>query len=240
MSSVRDNVKSDPYAAGELDGDGLPFPDNETISQWRAEARQALPHPEDWADFAAMLRHAAELDRRGIEHPDLPEGLTGCQYALFAVINFLGNQPAIALRGDVASLARLHAAIVDLAAGRPSSLFKPKRRAPGSPGKGVTHALTQAYAARALSELIQGGVRIQEAAARIAKAVAAGRKDMKRITAKTIINWREQLMRGPGRGAPTDACRIFNDPLPADYGTTPIERGNNLVKALKKRGGTVG
>jgi hypothetical protein len=50
----------------------MPFPDDETITKWRAEALQNLPNPGDWADLVVLLRLATELDVRGIDKPELP------------------------------------------------------------------------------------------------------------------------------------------------------------------------
>ncbi len=199
-----------------VNGDSYPFPEQGTIDVWRKEV--AFPDPNDWRDLVAMLRHAAEIDRKELGDSELPDGLMGCEQSLRAVIAFLQRQPDIARRKDIAPLMRLHAAIVDLSEGRQSPLFKPKQRKPGSPGKGCNYAHLQGLAARGLSELIDGDVPLLEAARRIALALRKGRKDMGNIAPETIINWREQISRGPGWGAPEDACRSYIEPLPPTLG----------------------
>jgi hypothetical protein len=78
------------------------------------------------------LRWAAELDRRGVANPKLPEAMTAIEQALRVIISFLGRRSSLPI-DDVAPLLRLQAAIIDLANGRASPLFKPvKRRAGGS------------------------------------------------------------------------------------------------------------
>jgi hypothetical protein len=225
---------------GSFDGGGLPFADNKTIDAWRAEALRELPQPNDWADFIAMLRHSAELDRQGYAHPGMPENATGCVHALKAVISLLQRQPGLMRRGDLALLLRLHGALVDLAAGRASPIFKPVHRAAGAPGKGATFAHIQGLAARALAELVDGGMPVRDAAQRVARALKTGRKDMGDVTPETIINWRERIEQGPGPGAPEDAIRSFLEPLPPSMGDTPLKRGNNLVKVLKERSAMLG
>ena len=221
-----------------VNGDGLPFPEQNKIDAWRNEA--AFPDPNDWRDFIAMFRHAAEIDRKKLGDSNLPDGLMGCEQSLRAVIAFLQRQPDIARRKDIAPLMRLHAAIVDLAEGRTSPLFKPVQRKAGSPGKGVNYTHLQGLAARGLSELIDGGVPIKIAAGRIAHALKANRKDMAGITDETIINWREQILRGIGRGAPENAWQSYLDPFPPNFGNTPLKVGNSIVKLLKGRGGALG
>ncbi len=140
------NAHTPPHKVEQVDGDGLPFPDEKTIADWRAEALQNLPDPTDVVDLMVCLRWAAELDRRGVGNPRLPDGLTAAEKALRAVVNFLQRQPALMRRGDTAPLSRLYSAIIDIADGRRSPLFKPVNTKRGNPGRPINREVIQAFA----------------------------------------------------------------------------------------------
>jgi hypothetical protein len=127
-----------------IEKDDLPFPDDETTTKWRAEALAHLPNPDAWADFTALLRCAAELDRRGINNSELPPGMTAPQKSLWAILKFLEQQHILMKCGDLGPLFRLYTAIVDLANGRVSPMFKPVERRVGNPGKGLGYEVEDA------------------------------------------------------------------------------------------------
>jgi hypothetical protein len=221
--------------------EGLPLPDPELIAKWRKEALQNLPSPDDWADFIAHVRWAAELDRIGAMNKDLPDRLTSIDYMLRAFLTCFLKISVLGKNGNLAPLMRLRAAIVDLANGRQSELFTPVNKKPGHPGKGVALAYVQGFAARALSELVDSGEPVKTAAGRVANALRKGRKDMRGVDSNTIKNWRARLEEGPNaRGAPDDALKQYLAPLPPGIGTTSKLRGESLLKALRENGEGLG
>lgn len=234
------NAHMPPHKGEQVDGDGLPFPDEKTIAAWRAEALRNPPDPMDVADLMVCLRWAAELDRQGVENPRLPAGMTAVERALNAVWVFLQKQPSLMRSGDAAPLGRLHAAIVDLADGRPSPLFKPVNTKRGNPGRSINYEIIQAFAARALCELIEAGEDPGESAGRVAKAVRAGRRDMPNVTHETVKNWRERLEQGPGPGASENAIFNYEQLKEDNLGDTPKQRGEALIKIIKTRGHAIG
>jgi hypothetical protein len=132
-------------------------PDNDTLMKWRAEALQCLPDPDDWAFFVVSLRVAAEMERRGIENPELPPGMTAPERSLSALMSFLEKQHILMKCGDTGPFLRLYSAIVDLANGRPSPLFKPVERRAGNPGKGLGYEAVKGIAGKAIwIALLQG------------------------------------------------------------------------------------
>ena len=147
-----------------VDGDGLPLIDHETFAKWRAEALENQPSPKDWADLVALLRWENELDRRGVEMTDVPKGFTAAARSLKTLLLFLQNHRVLMQDGAIAPLMRLNAGMIDVASGTASPLFQPATKRAGPPAKGVTMDIIQAFAARAMSELMEAGNSRDEAA----------------------------------------------------------------------------
>jgi len=224
----------------QFDADGVPLPDPELTKKWREAALRDLPTPQEFADLIAAMRWGAELDRIGAANKELPDRVTSIEYMLRMLTTFFSASRVLEGNG-IAPLIRLHAAIVDLANGRQSELLVPVIKKPGHPGKGVTHALTQALAARALSELVDSGEPLDQAANRVAQALRKGRKDMHDVTGTKVKNWRARLQEGPGaRGVSDDALKHYLAPLPANFGSTSKMRGENLLKVFRERGEAFG
>jgi hypothetical protein len=77
---------------------------------------------------------------------------------------------------------------------------------------------------------MHGGMPHTEAASKIARVFNNATVD-----SDTIENWREQILRGVGRGAPEYAVKSFYEFLPMQFyvcGLSPLERGEILLKAL--------
>jgi hypothetical protein len=230
-----------PEKTGVKDGatnpDGLPIIDNATLEAWTAEALAEPPDPQFWVDLTIILRWAAELDRRGVNDPKMPPGMTPCFFALHHLYGLLLKQLFLMRRGEnCAPLMRLSSAIFDLSDGRVSPMFKPLSRKKGNPGLPSNFEIIKGTAARAMSELIEGGMPLPEAAQIVANALQdASRKVVGNITAQTVTNWRERLMQGEGPGASEFAVQAYRDSLPFEMGDTPLERGKNLVGQLRQR-----
>jgi hypothetical protein len=125
------------------DPDGLPTPSDAFLAALGREAptgNEALttrPKATDWAVLVAGLRWAAEIDRRGNEDANVPEGTTGPRIALKALIAFLLKQDCVERHGAHVPLVRLAAALADLGDGIVSPLFRPTVRHPGAEGPSV-------------------------------------------------------------------------------------------------------
>jgi hypothetical protein len=226
---TRDNTPR--RAAEELDEDGLPRPDDATLAALRAEAKREPPSPDFWADLYASLVWAAELERCGARNAELPEGATTSEYALHAVIAFLQATPSLNRLAAIGPLLRLDTALVELADGRVSPMFKPVKKRGGSPGAGVP-PVAIGLAARAMDELIRAGSGRSEAARQVA--IALQTAGYRRVSAKTVANWRDGCNEGPGGRVPGDAVKSFRDPLPPGMGDTPARRAASLLERLKR------
>jgi hypothetical protein len=229
----------------QINDDGVPSPDPELMKKWREAALRDLPPPnelrENFADLIAAMRWASELDRIGAANKDLPDKLTSTEYMLRALLTCFLTVPTLLKDGHLAPLMRLKAAIVDLADGRQSDLFKPLIKNVGHPGKGTAHTAIQGLAARALDELVDSGEPVKQASDRVADAVRKGRRDMRDVTGVTVRNWRARLEEGPGaRGVQVAAWQHYRAPLPPDLGGTSKIRGESLLKALRERGEVFG
>lgn len=218
--------------------DNFPVIDDATMATWRAEAKANPPNPDDWAHLIGMLRLAAELDRHGAKHPDEPGAAIGAsECALDAVVKFLQKQPYLNLRGEaVAPLVRLRLALRDVTEGRAPPMFKTVGAARRNPGRGQAEMMIQGLAAKALSEFIEAGTAPKVAAARIATALqGAAQRRMGKIDAKTVINWRNRLMQGPGPGSPPMALAHFKAPVESGLGETASAKAESLLKVLRER-----
>jgi hypothetical protein len=212
-----------------LDGDGLPYPSDQKLLQLRTEGLAHPPQPSDWAHLTAMLRHAAEMGRKGVGHPDLPPGMTEIQKSLFAVIEFLQKQPVLMHDDAVGPLLRLQSAILDLANGKASPLFKPVTRKAGSPGIGSGEAMVIGLAAKAMSLLMEAGEDKKAASLKVAIALRASGGNYKDTKAKTVADWRDRIHEGAGSGRISDlAIETYNHPL--EVGT----KAAHLLGALRQ------
>jgi hypothetical protein len=203
----------------------------------RAPERETIdpPDPRSWAALVLGLRQAAEIDRT--ESPDAkPPGHRAAWLALHYLFSFLQEQRTIQNDPRVlAPIARLYNGMDDVHQGRKPPIFEgtpPNHR----PGDTTGFAVLKGNAARALSEFRLSGMPKEEAAKRVARAcgVVPGHG---RVTSKNVSDWRIWLQRRPGRpGAPPkDGAALFayQKPLPAYMGSTPLERAESLITALR-------
>jgi len=207
-----------------------------TEAQTGNEALTARPKATDWAVLVAGLRWAAEVDRRGNEDGNVPEGTTAPRIALKALIAFLNKQPCVERHGAHVSLVRLAGALADLGDGIVSPLFRPTVRNPGNPGKGNNAALIMGFAARTLTELKDGGMPLDDAARRVATALRAGQvRGSGKYDAATVKTWRARI-KSRSKSIPPAAIFHYEEPLPPTLGHTPKQRGEALLKVLRDRG----
>jgi hypothetical protein len=210
------------------------------FEQWQREAREFPPSLDDVAEMMAHIRACAAFDRDVFSKWEPPDQLAAAQGCLRAVLVFLQKQSGLVERGDLAPLLRLNGALSDLAVGRVSDLLKPAKKKAGRRGVSSQREFLQAMGARTLSELVEAGDDLDLAASRVARALQAKRRDMSDVSAATVVNWRERLRQGPGRGASEEAVQQYNMSLPDRFGATPRLRGEALLKALAKRGDAIG
>jgi hypothetical protein len=184
------------------------------------------------------LRCIAEIERRGLRNAELPPGVTGPERAQRAVLRFLQQQDCVMQHNAAAPILRLNSAISDLADGRVSPMFRPVNRRPGRRTTSRVEALIMGMAARAMSELMEAGATLDEAARQVAQAIRAGGViGHKKISAATVKNWRARIMEGPG-AAPPEAIAHFREPLWPD--ATAARRGKNLLTVLRQAGARLG
>jgi hypothetical protein len=124
---------------------------------------------------------------------------------------------------DLIPLSRLISAFYDLLQGRRPSLH--------SPGKGQLESVLKGYAAACVELQVQAGRSPPEAAQRVASELNSG-LDHWLITARNILTTRNNVRRG---AASEEAIQAFNS-VPADYGNTPWERAERLLRQLRGRG----
>jgi hypothetical protein len=216
-------------------GKGSPIIVDATRTAWAAQAGANPPDPISWITLIDDLRIAAELDRLGvIDKPGEPPGLQSAFNALHAIVVFLGKQQRVLPNRDLKPLMRLHGAIIDLKKNvRIDPLFKATLGI-GSPGNGTNYDIAKGTAARAMSLLIQAGESPEKARQTVADSLSDttfGRK----VKGTTIAGWRARLMEGEGaKGVTEVALLAYSRPLPPEFGTTPRERAESLLKDLRE------
>jgi hypothetical protein len=205
------------------------------LLQRKQEVRQSPPARSDVAEMIAFISTAATRERDNGSKGKAPDEREAIELCLQAVLRFLMKQPGLMERGDYQPLMRLNAALCDLKVGKSSELFEPAKKPKGGhPGGGITYDHLKGIAAQALSRLIEAGDDKKEAAERVARSCP---KNMGKVNAKKVINWRALLMMGVGPGASEIAVQSFLDPVP---GSTPRAQGELILKILAKRGRLIG
>jgi hypothetical protein len=188
----------------------------------------------DISELIVALREAAHVG----DGDELRPGLAAAERQLMLLLNALSVEPELQISRSLKPLMVLHGALVDLANGQQPEMLTPLRKPAGRPEKDVASVFLQAMAARTLSELFEGGEALAVAAGRVAKALRGMKGNP---TTTTVKNWRARLEEGPGgSGMPRDAWEQYVAPLPPGLGSTPKERGENLLKALRERGSLIG
>lgn len=192
-----------------------------------------LPDSESWGQFVLDLLHAAEVEKQERPHTE-PAGFAAAWVALHAVNRFLLQQPTLRQHAQIfAPLANLENALIDIRRGKAPPMLKPMPPAHRPPNL-TDFEQTKGLAARAMSELMTGGVPRWDAARTVAKAIGSLRGAGK-VTAKTVDGWRHTLEGGAGPGAPQDgpALHAYRKELPKSFGDTPRQRGDGLVEMLR-------
>jgi hypothetical protein len=221
-----DNEK-DPHAWGR--------PDEAWLAQLSASAPPAPPKPEDWNQLVIELLWVLELERRawgkfksGSENAP-PPPLIAVDRMVRLITMFM--QQYLGQHVDLIPLSRLISAFYDLLQGRRPSLLEPRDPPPHSPGKGQLESVLKGYAAACVELQVQAGRSPPEAAQRVASELNSG-LDHWLITARNILTTRNNVRRG---AASEEAIQAFNS-VPADYGNTPWERAERLLRQLRGRG----
>ncbi len=223
---------SGPLSVGRISPDTMGADDRALIEHWMQEARDNPPNIEEWAVFVASLRYAAEQERRGVRDDRLPEGMTSAAAALHSAANFIIGHDFLKNGVVQAPLFRLFAAIVDISEGKKPSLFTPVVKISHRPGDGAVQANVKGICARAMTELMNSGTPLKDAAKEVLKAAKTGRvKGHSKLSAQKIEDWRGQIMTGPG-GASEVAIARYSAPLPPEAANSALSRAQWLLKAI--------
>jgi hypothetical protein len=215
--------------------EGSPLIADATRTAWAAQAGANPPDPISWITLIDDLRIAAELDRLGVaDKPGETPGLQSAFDALHAILVFLGKQQRVLPNRDLKPLMRLHNAIIDLKKNeRIDPLFKATLGI-GSPGNGTNYDIAKGTAARAMSLLVQAGEPPEKAQNMVADALSDTTFGTK-VSGPTIARWRYRLVEGEGaKGVTKVALLAYSRPLPPEFGGTPREQAENLLKDLRE------
>lgn len=200
---------------------------------------QPYPSPAAWRQFIAGLR---EAKRHLLTLPE-PEAsgsnLEAVSRVLIALYAFLEAHPVITAEELHRPFRMLLVAIANLGQGYNPSLLKPwPRRKP----KGIAEQGLIATAALALDEMVRMGEPLAQAAAKVARTIAAAKHQVRprgdAMLADTVRGWRERLMEGEG-SAPSLALFLWRDYHgdPGRFGTTPNERVRWLLGRIRHGSG---
>lgn len=222
-----------PMSVGRIDPDSMEDADRSLIAHWMQEARENPPNIDEWAALVASLRYAAEMERRGAKDSRLPEGMTSAATALHSMLSFIVGHEFLKKDRVQAPLFRFFAAIVDISEGKKPTLFTPVVKLSHRPGDGAVQANVKGLCSRAMTELMNAGMPLKDAAEEVSKAARFGRvRGHDKLSAKKIQDWRDQIMTGAGSASPV-AIERYNAPLPQEVGNTALARAQWLLNAIK-------
>jgi hypothetical protein len=183
----------------QVDGNGLPFPDQKTYARLASEGMNSPPHLAEWSCLVALLRHAAMLRKEDPSEGEFPPGMVTVFMSLQAVVAFLQQHPVLMNEDAVAPLTALLLAIDDLRSGTVSEMFKPPRKL-GRPRIGHAEASVMGLAASTMSKLIkEEKLPKNQAAALVARALKARGKRFGDVGGNRVSSWRVHIQEGPVR-----------------------------------------
>ena len=210
--------------AGEA-AQNMPMIDDATTEAWVAEAIENPLPLASWIDLTFQLRAVA--------HGGAKDETVLATAALHRIVAILEEQ-TIFIRDPEALIAlkRLQGAMFGLWKGEVHPMFRPPPTL-GRPKIGDTKSQMRGTAARAMSELMAGGMAKHDAALAVANALR-GHKRLGTVTANVVTRWRARIEEGEGAPGVTDATlTAYRQPIPADMGATPLERGRALIAELR-------
>jgi hypothetical protein len=204
------------------------------------EALQMLPDPSFWVHLTDIMRHAAEIDRLGLNGNPKYNARLSSQVLLHNLADLLSKQHYFRRHQDyLGPLMRLSAAAWDLNHGHTHLVLKAESSA-SNPGQPATHALIKGMAARAMDELIKGKVPRETAArtvlaalrAATAKGMTAGTR-RREITWRTVTGWRDELNKGSHESESAAFRLSYKAEMDSSVSESPLDRGNALVAELR-------
>jgi len=207
-----------------------------------AEALSQLPTLEFWPRLTEIMQQTLEIDR--LDKADNPNytDRSSCQFLLHHLLKLFSEQPYFQRHQDhLAPLMRLSTAMWELDHGRQHSMLVPTAKATNNAGQFATHAAIKGTAARAMSELMEGGFDRQKAAREVSAALRQANKKglsagtrCRDVTWKTVAGWRDEMNKGPHDKECKLMRRAYEGKLGPEHGTTATERGTNLVAELRR------
>jgi hypothetical protein len=232
---MAESDRAEAIISGDDAPKSKPIIDDTTRCAWAARADANPPDRASWVTLIDDLRTTAELDRLGvIDEPGKTAGLQSAFNALHAVVKFLGKQLTALPNCDLDPLMRLHSAIIDLKRNeRIDPMFK-ATLGNGNPGNGTKFDIAKGTAARAMSLLIEAGEPLGKAQQMVADSLS-DRTFGTELNGPTIARWRYRLMEGKDAKGVSDAALFaYSRPLPPEFGITPREQAENLLKDLRE------
>lgn len=207
---------------------------DEAMEKLIAEAHNERPDPRFWLELVVIMDIVADINRQeaaDVSHP----GQAATQYMIFNLAKLFAKQSYFLQRGEIcAPMLKLSMALFDLNHGRVSPMLKPSARSNGNPGRTISFGIIKGTAARALTELLEGGTPAPEAAQMVAASLrAASKRGLGQVTAHTVANWRSRLEQGEGPGASKVELLAYQGTLSPHLGDTPKARGHNLLNELQ-------
>jgi hypothetical protein len=191
------------------------------------------PTDDEWRSMVGHLRFVWHPQRKGSYDPRLSDQ----QHLVVTFANILATFfmriPAMKDEGLHQPLALLVTAFNDLAAGKVPDLFKPVQKPSHRPKNQQIDDIIKGKAARVLDLLIQAGTSEDEAGRSVARVLDnAGVRGAKRMSASTIINWRNRCNEGPGAVSGITLAH-FRDQMPGEAGNSAAEQAAYLNRELQ-------
>lgn len=208
----------------------------EEYRRWMEELADQVPSQQAWVQLLLRLRGAARMEELGDQDARLPEGMNAVARVVNALNDFLHSHEIVQAERLAAPLLQLATAIVDLGAGHKPRLFTPIPQGKRGLPKRVAGGNIEAIAARAMDELVEAGVELPDASAKVCKVIRAGNlPDSDKCEPKTVARWRERMKAGVAgkEKVPQGILDRWQAPLPAEAGETAAQRAEWLLNLLR-------
>ena len=187
------------------------------------------------AAFNHLLTDLREAQRRYVEGDD--GGREGAAFALCAVVTFLDAFEEPSDEALATPLVTLSTALLDLGDAVVAPMLKPPKRA-GSESEPTTRKVLRAMAVFTLNRLRETGLKRDDAAKRVAEVfngcgVQTLRGRYRKVTATTVINWRDAISCDFGKGLAAEFLDELTTEIPINPAVRPEDVRADLLKRLR-------